>query len=274
MSETTSSLIKIISAITSARTAFKLLIIAFSLFVCWINLPSYLALYDIPSEISFAIITLIGCGGGALTSSFLSFLFGKYENCKAESDKKKQTENKNTEYKKEFEEVFNHYSYDKRAVLRQLTVRDTVYNLSANQSGIGKDPKIEILELAGYIKRKGKVDSGSTLYTINPLIREYVSMQWKEEITSNMDEFFSTTTEFKDFILKSLESEPSDPNHHFAIENEIFENEKRSIECCFNIYDESPSNSDYYIEFKPGYSKVFSQKLSKEFLDEVQIFVV
>lgn len=281
MSETVSTVIKVISALTSPTLALKFILIALFLVIFSIYLPPYLAAHGVVGDYSYTAIIFAGCGVGSLIGSLFSYLINRCNKAyglsqkdksdqKAAAKKLEEQERKDRSYIEEFKVVFRHYDYNTRSILRELSIKDTVYCIVEGHPP-RKDSRISLLSGAGYIQSKGMISNDRALFAINSLIREYISAQWQEEIETNINEFFSTTTAFKTFIIKACESER--PNLYRLIDYDTFKKERYSIECCFNFYN--ADRESVYVEFKPGYHEVFSNRLSREFdEDEFEIFFI
>ncbi len=219
MTETTGTIIKLLSGLTSPKACVKYLTVACFLVVSWKYLYVVINSTNIPKEQISIIILLIGVGTGSIVGHFIGFIgelgWKKYASLKEEKeieekkrikkeDEKKQKIQHNEELIENFKIALSHLQWDQIEALRELTLKNKNLDLSRSEyAALAKN---------GYIQKIINVASSIFLVQINPLIGDIVAEQWKEEISENIEAFYHVQTIYAEPLLELMKLENREEN--------------------------------------------------------------
>lgn len=226
----------------------------------------------LPPEISIVVILFSGVGIGSLmcdlVARIICFIKARYEkyrlNVKTaekialESKIKEENEKAFTE---KFKQAYEHFSPKMKEILRELL---------SNDRALSETTEVNDLISAKLIIKIADIDRYKKLFKINPLISEYVRDQWESEIQNNIDGFLSYLTPLKTTCLELLElNENSFDGKARKLKKSLFTN-KYDLHPVLDSNYHNPSES-FFIYFNPGYLKAMEKRLSKEFVDEIEV---
>ncbi|EOD4069586.1 TPA: hypothetical protein ACP7HF_001411 [Yersinia enterocolitica] len=278
MSDISSTILKILSSITSPKAAFKFILISISLTLCWLYAHPKLGAIGIPNEISSITISFLGVGLGSLICDASCWL---YNSVQARSDRLKEEKKKavqeriaherkiksDEEFLIKFQSTFEHYDLELRTILRHLSIENKKYpDMTCDTSDL------HALVSNKVIYKVANVDLRSDIYSINPLIKEFISTQWNDEIEQGITDFLSFMTPLKVTALELLElNENSFDGKTRRIKKSIFTSKYHLSPVIMTTYD--TIDLEFYLYFREGYLKAMEKRLSKEFVDEIAVIL-
>ncbi|EHH1106625.1 hypothetical protein J7H93_004707 [Vibrio parahaemolyticus] len=198
MSETVTTIIKLLSALTSPKAAVKYIAVAASIVLSWGYLSNLAKSFGTPDENIGVVVLLAGVGIGSIVGQVISWLgqvLWRFVNSKiqskrlaklareevAESEQKKEKDN--AALVQRYAKSFLHLDWEQKDKLRELTLRDITLDISRVNFKALLDNK--------YIKLVSKISRSTYLVTLNPVILELTRDTWQQEIKEHVDEFFS-----------------------------------------------------------------------------------
>ncbi|EKN5996409.1 hypothetical protein DVQ80_05280 [Yersinia enterocolitica] len=278
MSDISSTILKILSSITSPKAAFKFILISVSLTLCWLYVYPELGAIGIPNEISSIVISFLGVGLGSLICDASCWLYNSVQamhNRIKEEEKKANQERiiherkikSDEEFLIKFQSTFEHYDSELRTILRHLSIEDKKYsNMTSDISAV------RALISNNLIYKIANIDLRSDIYSINPLIKEFISTQWNDEIEQGVTDFLSSMTPLKVTALELLElNENSFDGKTRRIKKSIFTSKYHLSPVIMTTYD--TIDLEFYLYFREGYLKAMEKRLSKEFVDEIAVIL-
>lgn len=273
MSETAGTVIKLLSALTSPKASVKYISVGIFLVLSWKYLDNTLVSLGAPKEHHGLIVLLIGLGLGSLIGQVIYVaVFSiwekietslkekkeKYKRDELEKAHKRLVDQKNEEFLEGFKKAFEHFPYWKRDALRLLIDKEQRMEWSLVY--------VDSLRTNNYILRTTNIDSDSDLYKIHPAIRDYVEVEWKAEIDSNMAEFFENITPEKSELIEVMKF--TEEGFKGPI-SQACADLVNPLHPCFTR--EAEDEIGFYISFRNPYCSLFNEKTGVEFLDEVYI---
>jgi hypothetical protein len=273
MSETTGTVIKLLSALTSPKASVKYISMAIFLVISWRFLNEKLVSYGAPTEHLSLVVLLIGLGAGSLVGqviySIVEYAWSSIEKrMKGRKEKKAKAEidaatsqavsKANDEFLGKFKSVYEYYPYWKKDALRRL-----VKERQRLESDLDY---VHTLEINRYIIKIANIDSESDMYEINPVIRDYVHQHWQQEIERNVSEFFDDLTPEKQDLLRVMtfmEDEFSGPIGMATVQL------VKPLHPCFEI--ECESELGFFITFRYPYHIHFTDRTGADLNGEVYI---
>ncbi|WP_339777303.1 hypothetical protein [uncultured Methylophaga sp.] len=272
MSETATTIIKLLSALTSLKAAVKYLSVAVSIVVSWKYFSELAKSLGTPDENISIVVLLAGVGLGSIVGQIItwlgeliwSFVKGKLEakkrakqeiEEKAENDLKKAKENE--ALLRKYTGSFAHLGWESKEKLRELTLRDITLDFS--------NLAFKALLENKYIKPVSQISNRTYLVTLNPFIAEVTKTVWEQEIKENVDDYFLEMTPEKSKVLELMEfREADDSLIDFDIKSTIF-----PYYSCIRI--EAEDENGFWLCFRSYYLGEFSKRTGKDYQDETWI---
>lgn len=277
MSETASTIIKLLSALTSPRAAIKYIAVGVSIFVSYDFVSTYLTLNEFPPENINLVSILIGVGVGSLGGEFISWLGTKIwikileclnkgklaeEKKKSEEAAKKAIEDKNRRIVDNFKQSMDLLDRDQIVLLRNLTTGNRVANFDGS---FGQGGQFKALHENKYIEVVAKYASRKYIVRLNPILIDCVKDHWASEIDSRVDEYLQDITLGKEQILDLLDS---------GIKEEIpdLTEEIKSVATTHSSCIKRESYQDgFHLYFDDYYAEAFSEKTGRKFEEWVWV---
>lgn len=219
MSETASTIIKLLSSLVSPKTCIKYLTVACSLVFSWVYVGEFLKDLEkrgisVSSEQSDIIILLVGVGIGGLLGFMIvgvvDLVQNKFTSIQQDRVQKKEAkksriekEKSNESFLNEFIDAIGHLRKSQIRVLRLLTKgRANIDFIEGEYADLAKNK---------YIHRVSCVYSSTYITEINPLLKDYVIEHWKSDVNVRIDVLYEENP-FANELLELLESENSNSN--------------------------------------------------------------
>lgn len=274
MSETAGTIIKLLSALTSPKSSVKYLTVALSLFISWKYFEVYLKDTSIPSEHLSIIILLIGIGLGSLFGHLIAYISeetwkhfqGKRNNkLQIEENRLKDNSDKIAKEKNDklflnnFKSSFEHLTRGQKETLRELSVGNKNLDILDSDISALKDNKYIFLIL--------NVSLSTYLCKINPLITEFVTAQWKQEISSRLDDLFYDDTGATEALLSILKVENEDAET--PIKRTFVSSLSEYIGCIKSNSDED--DGGYWIWIDNEVKDALEARTGDEYTDELWV---
>ncbi|MGO3056024.1 hypothetical protein ACT3R7_09425 [Halomonas sp. AOP43-A1-21] len=273
MSETASTIIKLLSALTSPKAAVKYLSVSVSIVISWKYFSELAKSLGTPEENISIVVLLAGVGLGSIVGQIIiwlgemvwSFVSGKLEarkhtqkeiKHKAESDLK--TANDNEALLRKYTESFEHLGWESKEKLRELTLRDITLDFS--------NLAFKALLENKYVKLISQISNRNYLVALNPVIVEVTKATWEQEIKANVDDYFLEMTSEKSKVLELMEFRKADDDSliDFDISSTIF-----PYYSC--IRREAKDENGFWLCFRSYYLDEFSNRTGKEYQEETWI---
>lgn len=177
MSETSGTVLKIITALTSTKTAIKFISIAIFLLISGRAIEQLVVQTGAPVEYQKTIILFLGLGGGAVTGDIIirfwsmvySITYGRYK--KAQDKKLKETMDQ-----KKCERLLEHFSVTYNNMSKSS--RRELWDLAQGKVCIWDDPEsnsdIHVFVSNGYARHFSTVNEHSSIYELHHTLSEYL----------------------------------------------------------------------------------------------------
>lgn len=273
MSETATTIIKLLSALTSPKAAVKYISVAASIVLSWGYLSNLAKSFGTPDENVSIVVLLAGVGVGSIVGQIISWVgdvIWQFVNSKIQSKrlaKQAREEIIENEQKKEkanqvlvqrYAKSFLHFDWEQKKNLRELTLRDVTLDLSRVNLKALLDNK--------YIKVVSQISRNTYLVTLNPAIFELTRDTWKKEIKDHVDEFFYDLTPEKLRVLELMEDRANEDNSTISVD---IESVVSPFDSC--IEKEAEDDTGFWLSFRSNYLSEFEERTNNEYLDEVWI---
>lgn len=273
MSETATTIIKLLSALTSPKAAIKYISVAIFIVISWKYFSELAQFFGTPDENLSIVVLLVGIGLGSLIGQLITWICEIVWNAISQLIEAKHREEKLAEEKlekeritiekneniiKRYHEAFAHFSWEQKEKMRVLTLRDITLDLS--------NDSFKALHENGYINALSQISRTTYLVKINPAIKKITSDTWASEIESHVDEFFFNMTPEKSKTLELLEYR--DVEDDSVIDFDPNEAISGHWIC---IYKEGEDDCGYWLSFRSYYTDKFSERTGKTYQDETWI---
>ena len=274
MSETATTVIKLIASLASPKASIKYFFVALGIIFSWEYAQPLIVRTGMSEEQAALVVLLLGVGIGTFLghyiASFASFVWkikqNKKELEKQKENLKKQKEKADAEKQdnikklvSKFETAFPHFTSYQKSVLRELTKKNGDYDLGW--------PDIKALHDSGYIEMLSHITKNQCLFMINPLLKDIVIDFYQGVVKNCTTEFLANMNEdFEEFLI-ALESDKKDSDKRISqdalggIDNLFFSS-------CVSIQHEI---NGFWIYFNEDYREEFERQTGKSYLDEVFI---
>lgn len=274
MSETASTVIKLLSALTSPKASLKYLTVALFLFLSWYWFKDVIAETGIPIEQRSIIMLLIGVGLGSIVGHFLSmlieYLWNLHLNKKIDAEKtkndaliKESEKNKkivnDQSFIEKFKNIYPHLYLEQRNLLRELCTGNKNVDMLDSMNSALKDNE--------YILIESNISSTSYNVCINPLIENIVVKEWDAEIKARIKEFYGEDSEDNMIILSLLLEENEEDDS--PVSREILNGLSEYTGCIKGSF--SIESVGYWIWFDDYMREKFEKRTKKDYLDELFI---
>ncbi|BCG10863.1 hypothetical protein BADSM9389_35530 [Buttiauxella agrestis] len=162
-----------------------------------------------------------------------------------------------------FKQAYEHFDPEMKNLLRSLIKNNKAFHGTSAVSS---------LYVNKLICKVADIDNAKKLYSINPLIADYVQAQWEAEIQSGLDDFFADFSPLKSACLDMLElNECSFDGKIRKLKKSLFTN-KHLLSPVLRTTYTRPEES-FFIYFNDGYLSSMEKRLSKSFIDEIEIIL-
>ena len=234
MADPLATVLSHLTNLVSFRSSLRLLIIAGSIILCWVFIAPTLTPFNLPSELSLGLITVIGFSMGALTSSILfnsldlafNFTKKRIQNRKNKLELQKQEKEKeiNTHRKIELlKSSFNDYSYKAHNIMLKLKDNDCTIALEAYHESEHNKAFMGLLESKIVIPLH-RLDEKTTFCTINPIYKEVVTKLFELKHRKEVDSLFDFNPDGLKMLMKKFQKVTFDEEHIFNIPLVIYQN--------------------------------------------------
>lgn len=214
MSETASTIIKLLSSLVSPKTCVKYLVVAVSLVFSWVYVGKFLKNLKnsgivISDQQADIVILLVGVGIGGLIGFTIVSLFESAQNKWSKIQKEKALvheseiskiakEKRDAVFLSEFVNAIDHLQASQIRVLRKLSKgrANIDFSESTNRNLYEND----------YVHKISCAYEATYITQINPLLKSFVVEHWNKDIDSRISLLYSEN-EFAVNLLALLESE-------------------------------------------------------------------
>ena len=273
MSETATTIIKLLSALTSPKAAVKYISVAVFIVVSWKYFSELAKSFGTPEENISIVVLLAGVGFGSIVGQIITWLgelVWNYVNGKLEAkrlakqDLEEKAENEikrakeNEALLQKYTESFSHLGWESKEKLRELTLRDITLDFS--------NLAFKALLENKYIKAVSQISNRTYVVTLNPIIAEVTKTTWEQEIKENLDDYFRDMTPEKQRILEIMEHREDDDDS--VIDFDIKSTVSPYYSC---IRREAEDENGFWLCFRSYYLDEFSKRTGKEYQDETWI---
>jgi len=273
MSETATTVIKLLSALTSPKAAVKYISVAIFIGISWKYFCGPARSFEIPEENISIVVTLAGVGLGSIVGQIISWSgewFWKSISAKLDArnlEKIKTAEelennlNKNKENKnliKIYTKSFPHLHISAKHRLIELTREDITLNL--------EDKDYKALRTNKYIEIVSHISDKNYLVTLNPVIAEATSAAWEKEVKEKVDKYFLDMTPEESKVLELMEI--NETGNDSVINLDIV-----SAISLYHPYVDRQDEEDkgLWLRLRPYYRDEFSRRTGKEYQDDTWI---
>ncbi len=274
MSETASTVIKLLSSLTSPRAAVKYLTVSACVYFAWRYFEGPVRGTGIPDEQLSIVLILLGVGVGSIVGHGISEMSGaawdaisnavRVRRESAEAQKRKILDQEartasDERFQVDFAATFNHLLPDQKKILRELTISERNVTLSGEQSSA--------LKKNGYIIPIVNVTGSTYLTNINPLIEDFVKSQWATELEQRVDEFFEVHGEAAPMLLNLLKEGWEEAKH--TVSSTLFDGFNQYGGCVRVFEDEDERCISLW--FDDYVQDLFEQRTGDDYDDEAWI---
>jgi hypothetical protein len=275
LSETASTVIKLLAALTSPKACVKYITVAIVLFGSWKYLEPMVSKTNVPAEQLSIIILLVGVGVGSIAGHFLLWcatgLWSVYEGrrnealLRAQEDEEKEKkraaeESARSDLLAKIEKSFDYLHFDQKNTLRRLAIQNEKLGMS--------DPGNSALQKNGYIELLTHVREKDYLVQINPAIREFVACQWNAEIEGKVREFIEQHV-FSESLLELLEE--GNQESDTPVSERLLLSTSRYSGAVRGEKDEREGSIGYWLWFDDDLWEEFEKQTGKSYVDETFI---
>ncbi|MBW5833884.1 hypothetical protein ACVST5_19755 [Yersinia enterocolitica] len=284
MSDPAGTILNLLSSLTSARAAFKAVVTGLILFFAWKYLPTIMQGQGLMSEQYSIIILLLGIGSGVLVSEALLLVGSKVKEVKQKRNHKKfidiekkelieNQDKKITNFLTTFKNTYQQRPLEQITILRTLSKGDNSLSTAiSNRFNTGIVDATIALKKNDLIRIVTNIDAYRAVYTLNPIIINFIKEQWNDEVLFNVNAYLEDISKTQQLALDALKEStllkyiPELPH----IPLSVYEG-RYTLTPCLQIECFDDSNNTGYISFGDGYFEAFSEKLGIEFQEEVEV---
>lgn len=220
--------------LVSFKSSLRLLIIAASIICSWVFIEPSLSPFNLPSELSLTLITVIGFSLGALASSILFSSLGLVINYTKSnvSARKNKLELQNQAIKKEnadrrkielIRSSFDDYSYSARNILLKLKDNDCTIALDSYRDSEHNQAFLGLLE-SKIVLPEHRLDKNTTFCTINPLYKKVIKQLFEEKHRKDVEALFDLNPEGFKGLIKKFQNLTYKEEHIFNIAYFMYNN--------------------------------------------------
>lgn len=274
MSDISGTVIKLLSSFVSPKSSFKIILIAASITLFWLYFQPELLAFNLPAELTSLVTLLVGVGIGSLVCDLIFFsctaTYKAYQGIHLkklsaiqEAREKAKILDLELVFVDQFKEAYKHYNRPMKQVLRELVTGNKPYSDTSIVMSLHRNKTI---------LKVSRIDSDKWLYTINPLLLPHVKEQWEAEIETGINDFLIDMSPLKVRCLNILElSESSFDGKTKKLEKSLFTDRYQLQPVILNNFVD-PEES-FYLYFNEGYLKALETRLSREFVDEIEVIL-
>ncbi|TKF29452.1 hypothetical protein [Enterovibrio norvegicus] len=269
MNESAGTIVKILAALTSIKACVKYLCVAVSLTTVWIFVePKLVSITSIPNNQKSFILILVGISTGSLIGEIISIAYGKIdtlinkrkeEQLRIERERieavEKDFANKNLVI--QFKEAFIHITNNQKRVLRELT--------KANQKISFFNTDNSALEKNEYIIVISNITGSDYLVTLNPLLLDFVSQDWTNELNQQVDDFLNSPLYDSKSLIETMTVGKENLKVDPEIFSPLFDHSSSVIRCNINESDEEEGIWVWFLDYVYD---VLQEKLEIDFIEE------
>lgn len=203
MTESSSIILKILTALTSPKASIKFISVAIFITITWNNLSAFTD--SSPHQDLISLFIGIGLGSliGELFYKFLVYIYsltiGKY--CTLQEIKQKRIEEQKQKQKILEHFMITYYNLDKstKRILWKLTEKEQCF-----YTGYGVNGNINALENNGYIKYFSTIGDDNNIYKIQPMIKHFLQEIYPNEIDIAFDNFIKDNNVIKEKMIQLM----------------------------------------------------------------------
>jgi len=273
VSETATTIIKLLSALTSPKAAVKYISVAVFIVVSWKYFSEIAKVFGTPEQNISIVVLLAGVGFGSIFGQAITWIGEWIWNLiskklelkrlekqaieeKAEAARKVARENESI--LKKYTESFPHIGWESQEKLHELTLRDITLDFS--------NLAFKALLENKYVKVVSQISNKTYLVTLNPVIFDITKSTWESEIKEHVDEFFFDMTPEKTKVLNLMEHRENEDGSEidFDIKSTVF-----PYYSC--IRNEAEDDTGFWLTFRSYYLDEFSKRTGKKYQDETWI---
>jgi hypothetical protein len=258
MSETASTVIKLLSALVSPKNCVKYLSVAVSLVFSWVYVGEYIDALkvdgiSISDQQSDIVILLVGVGIGGLVGFAIVQAYEKFlahweskKNIKRQEEQKETTQldkvKADKQYTEEFKLAIDHLRASQVRTLRKLTNGRANIELGESENQILRDN--------GYIQTISCSHSTTYITQVNPLLNSFIIEHWKLEIEFKIERLYAVNS-YANELLNLLKTE--NENSMAPVDTKYFESLSAYGDTCLHgDHDRHTNNKespDYHLWF-------------------------
>ena len=273
MSETATTIIKLMSGLTSPKAAVKYISIAIFIVISWKFISELARSFGTPNEHVSIVVLLAGVGLGSIIGQIITWLgesiwqvinrrivtkriANKVIKEKSEDDRK--TASENDALLQKYTKSFAHLDWRTQETLRELTLRGVTLDFS--------NLSFKALYENKYIEVISEISHNTYLVALNPVLTEETKITWEKKIKENVDDYFLEMTAEKSRVLELMEFREKDDDSiiSFDIGPVVL-----PFGPCIRIEGEDATG--FWLTFRSYYPDEFSKRTGKDYIDETWI---
>ncbi|HEN3648026.1 TPA: hypothetical protein U5E43_004200, partial [Yersinia enterocolitica] len=216
MSDPAGTILNLLSSLTSARAAFKAVVTGLILFFAWKYLPTIMQGQGLMSEQYSIIILLLGIGSGVLVSEALLLVGSKVKEVKQKRNHKKfidiekkelieNQDKKITNFLTTFKNTYQQRPLEQITILRTLSKGDNSLSTAiSNRFNTGIVDATIALKKNDLIRIVTNIDAYRAVYTLNPIIINFIKEQWNDEVLFNVNAYLEDISKTQQLALDAL----------------------------------------------------------------------
>tara|TARA_R110002124_G_scaffold287274_2_gene472188 strand:+ start:3443 stop:4282 length:840 start_codon:yes stop_codon:yes gene_type:complete len=267
MSETASTMIKLLIAISSTKANIRYVCIPIAIFFSWKYFVPVLSVTDIPVEYITVIAFVLGIGVGSLIGSIFYKIYTsarKYrENSKKaiederlrqdeEAQRNRLKEAKKAAINKRIKESFDHLTFAQRNILITLT---------KNQNKLDCSGHTLILLEHDFIRKLTRINGSTYIVEINPMIADFLNSRIDDIEKKRVIKFFESNPEANE-LLSLLETD-------YLYDSILLKPDVIAVSYMFSSCIQGEHhNSGIRLFFVDGMKNAFEKYTGKAYLEE------
>uniref|UniRef100_UPI001C12A83A hypothetical protein n=1 Tax=Vibrio salilacus TaxID=1323749 RepID=UPI001C12A83A len=262
MSETTSTVFKILSSLTSTKASVKYISIGVFLLLSWSKVSLLIAKFNVPTEQKNLIVLFVSLGLGSLIGELIykiiNGIWSKYQNSRKQSRERLEKENFNTELLVRFKKVYPYFDYETKRLFYRLSKGERCLEWGYDE--------VDVPLKNGYVCKVANIDRERDIFRIHPALISYVVKEWAKEVELQLNNFRNDVSPYKETFLKLMATEKDQCGD--SIDREVIEfvNNHRAI---FQI--EADDHEGFYITTYEPYVSECEKQLNIALLEEKHV---
>lgn len=283
MNDLVEVIIKLGAALVAPKAALRYLVISLMLILTWIFLRPLLSAYGLPIQLILTILPLVSVGVGSLVNILIFKIldvsleiYTKIKNKRVEEEEKlnklELKLNEDKVFVEDFSKIYEYMNLEMREILWELIDSDKCFSESYSESQYRDNRTLTGLINNKLIRKTNKIDSSSSIYTINPIIKDKVLAERDTWVNNGIDSFMSNLTPIKEAVLDILKLREDSFDGKVRIINKGFYRPNFHVDFhpCFEVTYKSKT-APFYISFNTYFLSGFERRLGIEFVDEMEV---